>query len=240
MNSLADFERIRIVNLAHRSDRRAEMAEQLALVGLSFDSPNVSLFSAVRPQDAGGFESIGARGCFMSHLQILREAMPLRNVLIFEDDLDFVPDAPARVRAALQALPDSWGMFYGGCVTDAVPANGPLTEIPTPTSLRTSHFVAFNAPVIARMVDYLEAILGRPPGHIDGGPMHVDGAYSRFRADHPDVRVFVALPELGYQRPSRTDIHALKWFDRVPVLRDAVQLIRRRRAQSRQRGYHHG
>lgn len=230
MNSLDDFERIFVINLAHRADRRAEITEQLAVVGLSFDSPNVELFSAVRPIDAGGFDSIGARGCFMSHLQILRQARTLRNVLILEDDLDFVPGIRAAIGPALQALPADWGVFYGGCLTDAATGNAALTPIPAQASLQNAHFVGFNGPVIGRLVDYLEAILQRPPGHIDGGPMHVDGAYSRFRADHSALRVFAAIPELGYQRASRTDIHSLKWFDRVPVVRELVQTIRRQRA----------
>ncbi len=57
--------------------------------------------------------------------------------------------------------------------------------------------------------------------------MHVDGAFSRFRADHPDVVTLAALPPLGYQRPSRTDIHALRFYDRWPVLRDIVDAFRR-------------
>jgi hypothetical protein len=209
------------------------MAEQLARVGLAFTSPNVSLFSAVRPQESAGFESIGARGCFMSHLQILREAVGLRSVLILEDDLDFVPRVNHLLGPAEAALPPDWGIFYGGCVVDVQQTSGPLMEIEPSMKIGTTHFVAFSGDVIGRVVTYLEAILERPQGHIDGGPMHVDGAYSRFRADHPDVRTFVAMPELGYQRPSRTDIHELKWFDRAPLVRSAVESVRRVRAMYR-------
>ena len=230
MKSLEEFSAINVINLATRADRRAEISLQLALVGLSFDSPNVELFEAVRPTAADGFDSIGARGCFMSHLGVLRRSEVLDNVLILEDDLDFVPNIEQQLRAALASLPKNWGIFYGGCLTDLIPCGAPITQVPPHTSLQTSHFVAFNGPVIGALVKYLEAILHRPPGHVDGGPMHVDGAYSRFRADHPEFQVFVATPELGYQRPSRTDIHALKWFDRTPLLKRIVEIIRRRRA----------
>ena len=230
MKKLADFCGIYVINLADRADRRIEISRQLASVGLSFESPGVNLFEAVRPLEAGGFESVGARGCFMSHLGVLRQAISLGNVLVLEDDLDFVPNVEVLLGRALVGLPHNWGIFYGGCVTDLRPSNASVTRVPPSASLGTSHFVAFNGHVIALLVKYLEAILLRPTGHIDGGPMHVDGAYSRFRADHPDVLVFAALPELGYQRPSRTDIHALKWFDRIPVAKELVQFIRRRRA----------
>ena len=230
MKSPADFAHIFIINLEHRADRRKEISKQLALINLNFDSPNVDLFKAIRPSDASGFESVGARGCFLSHLGVLRQAMSLGNVLVLEDDLDFVLGIDALLQDALAELPENWGMFYGGCEIDLVPCGTPITLVPPAVSLRNAHFVAFNGPVIAPLVEYLEAILLRPPGHIDGGPMHVDGAYSRFRADHPEILVFAAIPELGYQRSSRTDIHALKWFDRLPVAKELVQIIRRRRA----------
>jgi len=50
--------------------------------------------------------------------------------------------------------------------------------------------------------------------------MHVDGAYTWFRRTHPTRRTWVALPELGHQRQSRTDIHPLRWYDRWPLVRD--------------------
>jgi hypothetical protein len=57
--------------------------------------------------------------------------------------------------------------------------------------------------------------------------MHVDGAYSWFRANHPHLLTSVANPELGHQRASRTDVHDLRWHDRVPVVRDIVAFLRR-------------
>ena len=47
-----------------------EILEQLIKIGLNFESPNVELFSAIRPDSQDGFTSIGAKGCFMSHLEI--------------------------------------------------------------------------------------------------------------------------------------------------------------------------
>lgn len=232
MNALEDFACIRIINLPQRTDRRREMAEQLARVGLGYEAPNVRLFNAIRPDNAAGFDSVGARGCFMSHLEILREASGSASVLIFEDDLTFARDVAVRLGPTLRSLPSWWGVFYGGCSLGSVPADGALAAVSPATTIATSHFVGFNGPVIPRLVHYLEAVLTRQPGDPAGGPMHVDGAYSRFRADNPDVRTLVATPALGFQRPSRTDVHALKWFDRTPVVRDLVQFTRRKRARS--------
>jgi glycosyl transferase, family 25 len=235
LKAIADFNLISVINLPDRADRRDEIEGQLAAVALNFESPNVRLFSAIRPRETGNFDSIGTRGCFMSHLQILRNARGSKNLLILEDDLDFVPRIAELTQAALEALPANWGMFYGGCDADLSEGGSPLKRVSPSNPLRTSHFVAVNGHVIAPLVDYLEAILRRPAGHVDGGPMHIDGAYCRFREDNPQFDVFVARPELGYQRPSKTDIHHLKWFDRTFFVKDIVNVLRRHRRQQKRR-----
>ena len=233
MNLAEQFARIAVINLASRADRRREMAAELARVGLSLHSPPVSLFEAIRPRECGGFESVGARGCFMSHLEVLRAAIGLRSLLILEDDLSFAADIVAALARLPAQLPADWAIFYGGYRVDAECAAAPWSRVPSRTPIGTTHFVAFDGAAIEPLVEYLEAILTRPTGHRDGGPMHVDGAYSRFRAERPDLQTYVAVPELGHQRPSRTDIHDLRWFDRLPVVRTAAEHLRRRRAAPR-------
>jgi hypothetical protein len=48
--------------------------------------------------------------------------------------------------------------------------------------------------------------------------MHLDGAYSTFRHQNPDVVTLIASPNLGWQRSSPSNISP-RWFDRVPGLR---------------------
>merc|ERR1719272_507038 len=54
-------------------------------------------------------------GCYMSHLRILKdaEAKGYASALIFEDDLDPVPDALSRL-GAVNDLPQDWDMVYLG------------------------------------------------------------------------------------------------------------------------------
>lgn len=232
---LAYFQKIYVINLAARSDRRREMDEQLHLIGLNLAHPLVRLFTAVRPADAGGFPGLGARGCFMSHLNVLRSAQAgkLKRVLIFEDDLNFAADFNERIDTTVAGLADGdWGMFYGGYRVETPPAPDPATELAAVAAdfpVRTTHFVAFSAPAVAAAVEHLEAMLLRPPGDLRGGPMHVDGAYNWFRRQHPQFPTLLAVPELGYQRHSRTDVHHLKWFDQFPVTRGAAAWWRRLR-----------
>ncbi len=88
------------------------------------------------------------------------------------------------------------------------------------------HFVGIRRSVAQAMVPYLEAMLGRPEGDPRGGPMHVDGAYNWFRREHPEILTLCAVSPMAEQRPSRTDIHALTFLDRQPLLRPAMSVLR--------------
>lgn len=224
---------VAIINLATRTDRRREMQAQLDAVG----SRNHTWFEAIRPESADGFDSVGARGCFLSHLSILKSVAGKSSVVILEDDLDFTPGAADRFREALISLGEipNWGMFYGSHFCDVDASASPFVEVSSAEPLITSAFIAVNGPTIPGLVRYLEAILSRPPGHPDGGPMHVDGAYWRFRQE-TGCRTFAAAPQLGWQRPSRTDIHALSWYDKTPIVRDAIAFARRHGITRKLRG----
>jgi glycosyl transferase family 25 len=232
--SLTDlFDMIFVINLPSRADRRREMAQQLARIGLHFDHPRVSLFSAVRPEDPGGFESIGARGCFLSHLEILRTAhhSGFERILIFEDDLNFEPDFDKRIDAVLGTLARSpWSIFYGGYETDrrlVAPAGSPLSVVPTDWPIGTTYFVGIQSSDFGEIVSFIGALLARPPGDPQGGPMHVDGAYSWYRRANPHRITLAAVPRLGRQRSSRTDVHELRWYDKAPFIRESIAGLRR-------------
>ena len=217
-----------VINLQHRADRRMEMQKQLALVGW-----RAEFFSAVRPEDAGGFPSIGARGCFMSHLGVLKQAQRagVRQLVILEDDLDFVPGFAQQWQSAMSALEaKTWSIFYPGHVFDTLQRG--LSRLAPDRGVRCTHFMVINGEAIQAVVAGLETILSRPPGHPMGGPMHVDGAYSVIRSQNYSLETYAYFPALGRQRPSRTDVGNLKWFDRVQMLQPIVSMARKIKAQS--------
>ena len=92
--------------------------------------------------------------------------------------------------------------------------------------------MVINGPAISTLIGGLEKILSRPAGHPRGGPMHLDGAYSTLRAQNHALATYAYFPALGYQRPSRTDVGNLKWFDRVGMLTPIVDIARKLRAKS--------
>jgi hypothetical protein len=226
------FDSIRIINLVDRRDRRVEMAEQLARLGLGLDHPRIALFEACRFSEAGGFPTAGTRGCFQSHLDLLREAeaLGLESILILEDDFNFHDEIETLLPAALAALGrGEWDIFHGSLLPDQYAAStSPIELIPSSADLCGCHFYALRGPAIGQAAAYLEAMTHRPAGqaHPDGDPMHYDGGLSHYRKRHPDIRTFVAFPDLGHQRLSRTDIHALPFYDRIPGLRQVAALAR--------------
>lgn len=104
--------RVFVINLPHRTDRRADMERELRRVGWT-----VEFFPAIRPDGQGDFPSIGARGCFLSHLAVLERAREGRHahVVILEDDANFAADFTGRWQRVEDFLggPD-WSLLYAG------------------------------------------------------------------------------------------------------------------------------
>src|SRR5438445_8069339 len=109
------FDRAVIINLPERKDRRREMDRQLQLAGISND--HIELFPAIRPSTLHDWPTLGARGCFLSHYAVLRQAFDrgLRSIAMLEDDCDFEP-CFARVQRQLaeELTARDWGIVHFG------------------------------------------------------------------------------------------------------------------------------
>ena len=232
-NSITEFfDKIYIINLIDRKDRRYEMELQLRKIGIKLPNNKVIFFPAVRPDTSANFPSIGARGCFLSHLGVLNDAVGkgFKRILVCEDDLNFVRDFNRRIDHVINKLACvPWALFYGGYRTAGIGDRSDrpcVTGISPSEPIGTSHFIAFQGTSIASASGYLSAMLDRAPGDPTGGPMHVDGAYTWFRKDNPEFETFIARPELGYQRSSRSDVYKLDWYDRLPFISTIIQYCR--------------
>ena len=205
------------------------MFDRLRAIGVDTKSDKVVRFDAIRPAEPGAFPSIGARGCFLSHLGVLEKAFEdrLSSVLILEDDCNFVQDFNAKLVRVCQSMAKvDWGMLHGGVEANGEPTEATM-ELRPSERIDLAHFLVVRGEALRLMPAYLRQMLERPDGDALGGPMHVDGAYCWFRESHPEIKCFVATPRLAYQRSSKTDIHALTWRDTLPVVRHVVSRVRR-------------
>jgi glycosyl transferase, family 25 len=221
-----------VINLARRADRCSEMQKELSRVGWK-----ATFFPAIEPSSAAGFESIGAHGCFLSHLSVLKAARDTcaKRLIILEDDLNFGPAFRERwplLESELESL--DWSICYPGHAIGDLPRG--ISLLSPEHSVPCSHFIAIDEKAINSLIEGLESMLSRPAGDPRGGPMHVDGAYSTIRAQNPSLKTYAVFPVLGYQRPSRTDIRRARWFDRLVVLKPLVLAMRKVKAHRRSRG----
>lgn len=227
------FQRIVVINLPERADRRRGIEAELRKVGLSLDHPRVELFPAHRPGSAGGFPSVGAYGAFLSHLAVMERARAegWSRVLVLEDDMVFTAGFARRLPQVLPAMAARpWAMVYGHAGDDPTarppPDSDGLIDLPSTLNLTQLHFLALDSYGLNILIPELHAMLARAPGSPLGGPMHVDGALNWTRQAHPDLTALAIFPPIATQRASRSDIAPARWFDRLPVVRHLVAMAR--------------
>ena len=194
----------------------------------------MTLFPALRPEDPGGFPNVGTRGCFLSHLGVLRAAREsgAGTILVLEDDALFLDRFVQIDRDEAQRIAGMpWDMLYfghlcdderdgttGSAVATESGAEAGTRSVPGDVGVERAHAFAVRSASISRLIAYLEAMLARPPGDPAGGPMHVDGAYSWYRKEHPEVETLPTRVQWIVQRASRTDIHPAGWKERIPFI----------------------
>jgi glycosyl transferase family 25 len=203
VTAFAGFDRIRIINLPSRADRRREMEGELRRIGLAND-PRVQFVDGVQVSDKSPFRAPGEKGVFLAHLKILREAAAAgESVLILEDDVDFTSAARDwRLNPGID-------LAYGGY------------DASDPSDLHASniigaHCMGFSVRAVRALAPYLEKLLDHQ------SPPPIDGAYVWFRRHHEEFVADFAAPPIAVQRPSRSDIAPLRAFDRIPLLRAPI------------------
>lgn len=221
----APFDRIRVVNLPERTDRRREIEQQFSRVGMG-DDPRIAFFPAIRVNHPGPFRRVGSHGNFLGRIELLRGAAEAGEaILILEDDCDFLLPEVFEAR-----LPDRWDIVYGGFESSD-------DQAPHDSAIIGSHCMGFSARAAALAADYLTRYL-RPdfppdpqaaavPGFDPAIRPPIDGALVWFRRAHPELTS--VFRKVAIQRSSRTDVGDQRVFDRVPLLRDAAELARRAR-----------
>ncbi|KJH41023.1 LPS glycosyltransferase [Dictyocaulus viviparus] len=128
---LWDVDKIYMINLKRRPERRAKMEKIFNILGVNAtyweatDGQNLPLdyHYRVLPGYLDPFHKrpikAGEIGCFLSHYRIWQDVanLGLRRVIVFEDDLRFTKDGLERIREVLEDLDASkldWDLIYLG------------------------------------------------------------------------------------------------------------------------------
>lgn len=98
------FDKIYCINLDNRVDRWKK-----SNIFFTENMINVERFSAIK-------NSNGALGCALSHTEIIKIAKQqnFKNVLIFEDDFNFINYDYKIIKDSFNELPEDWDIFYLG------------------------------------------------------------------------------------------------------------------------------
>ena len=120
MSQLLDhFERLVVISLPERAERRARLQTHLTKTHLA-KPDELKWVEAVdgRKENIPSWwqSGAGAWGCRLSHLKVLRQAQQdqLENILILEDDVVFHPRSPDWLASVMPHLPTDWGQFFLG------------------------------------------------------------------------------------------------------------------------------
>lgn len=120
------FDRVYVINCAHRPDRLEEFKEGIEETKVA-DVEKIIVYPAIigdytgHPAGFGGGN--GAWGCLQSHRRIMEDLMHDRDergdyawctALILEDDAFFVEDALERLQLLMRDVPSEWGQIYLG------------------------------------------------------------------------------------------------------------------------------
>lgn len=207
MTIFAGFDRIRIINLPSRPDRRAEMTAELRRIGLDGD-PRVQFVDGVVVDDMKPFRRPGEKGIFLAQLGIIADAAAAgESVLILEDDVDFTPAA-----RSWKPSPEC-DIAYGGYeATDA--------DNLASSDIIGAHCIGFSVRAVQALAPFLSDLLRHE------APPPIDGAYVWFRRQREGFRTEFAEPVVAVQRPSRSDITS-GGLDRFGLLRPGLSIGRK-------------
>lgn len=233
------FDQIRIINLPERTDRKAAVLRELAGIGMTHLGPNISFYAAKRPPSGQGGEGVNRpNGALISHREAIREALAsgAKSLLILEDDIFFRRRRETEIDAILTAMRSApFDVIYFGYLEPAEEdlTGGPLAAFEG--RVIGGHFCGMHRAFMERILAFMDGF-GKPgPDGTSCNPTHRDGAFNLFVERNQDVIRKLAVPCLAIQRSSRTDLHENRYYDRAPILREALGIVRALRNSVRRR-----
>lgn len=186
------FDKIYCINLDRRGDRWDRCVKIFNRLNL-----NVERFSAVdykevkhlkQTKDAIHYANL------QSHLSIIKLAkkLKLNNVLILEDDIEFIDDFTNKFHDKIQHLPGDWDMFYLGGLIKGNHKNITKNIIKS-NNIVSCHSYAINKKCYEFFIEKMKILNTLP----------VDSFYPLYQKY---LNCYILNPSLTYQRESFSDI----------------------------------
>jgi GR25 family glycosyltransferase involved in LPS biosynthesis len=158
------FDRVVVINLSFKTERRERLERHLEEVGIA-DPTKIKWERAVcgdfTPPPAWWGAGNGAWGCLMSHLRVGQDAVHdnVSSYCVLEDDVIFHPKAPEMLDCFMRELPRDWGQVYlGGQFLHREPER--ITPwVMRPYNVNRTHAFALSRNTISR---YLQHIMHAP------------------------------------------------------------------------------
>jgi len=233
------FDQVKIINLPERTDRKAAVLEELARIGFENLGPRLSFFEARRPpSEPSAAAAARPNGALISHREAIREALAAgaNSLLVLEDDIFFRSSSEGDLNRIVDAVAaQAWDVIYFGYLE---PTEKQLSGAPlSPWSGRVigGHFCGMNRHFMEQILEFMDGFGFPGADGVVVNPTHRDGAFNLFVERNPDVKRFLAVPNLAIQRSSRTDLHQNRFYDRTPVLREIAGAFRALRNRLRRR-----
>jgi len=146
------FDRIYVINIERRTDRRERMTKMLNQLNLDYKFVSAIDSSSsevdVYYKQHNGYLTRGAIACWLSHLKVYQSIFDdrLQNAIILEDDIDMEMDIEKQLGNIVQYLPRSWEMLYiGHCSEENLrdPYKHPNLYVSTRPSCTHAYAISF-------------------------------------------------------------------------------------------------
>jgi len=192
MNGFNFFDKIFYINLDKRTDRLEACKGELNKVGVIAERQPGIIYE--------GFENKYRNACVgnsLAHAQCLIKSKGFNNVLIFEDDIEWLlnpQEVLENLNQFLIELPEDWDMFYLGINMDMYEAYRISDHVAKITGGFSTHAYCVRSNLFDLLIDI----------NSDKTIIHNDVAYANDVI--PNHNVYVPIPLLAGQRKDFSDI----------------------------------